>query len=93
MSSSKVILIGVISIVFGLYTLSLTRVESYVGSTAEDRLYISKANDNAKTGVQLSGLLIKFSCSCSSVFVSLYQAPLIAPGVRRNASLTEGVLR
>ncbi len=52
MSSSKVILLGAVSVIFGLYSLSLTRVESSAGSTAEIGLYINKAENNARTGVQ-----------------------------------------
>ena len=52
MGSSKVILIGAVSVVFGLYTISLYKVNGYVGNTAETALYINKANDNAKTGMQ-----------------------------------------
>ncbi len=52
MGSSKVILVGAISVVFGLYSLSLYRVNGYVGNTAEVASYITRASDNAKAGVQ-----------------------------------------
>lgn len=52
MSSSKVILVGAISVVFGLYSLSLYRVNGYIGNTAEVATYINRASDNAKAGVQ-----------------------------------------
>jgi hypothetical protein len=52
MSSSKVILIGAISVVFGLYSLSLLRVEGLVGNTVEDNSYIQRADLMARTGVQ-----------------------------------------
>jgi len=51
MASSKVILVGAISVVFGLYTLSLYRVNGYVGSTAEVSTYINRASENAKAGI------------------------------------------
>ncbi len=51
MSSSKVILLGAVSVIFGLYTLSLTRVESFAGNSAEISLYLTKAENNARTGV------------------------------------------
>ncbi len=51
MSSSKVILIGAVSVIFGLYTLSLTRVESFASNSAEVALYITKAENNARSGV------------------------------------------
>ena len=57
MSSSKVILVGAVSVVFGLYSLSLTRVGSYIGNTAENAIYIAKANDNAKTGTSRAFIL------------------------------------
>lgn len=52
MGSSKVILVGAISVVFGLYSLSLYRVNGYLGNTAEVASYINRAADNAKTGMQ-----------------------------------------
>jgi hypothetical protein len=52
MSSSKVILIGAISVVFGLYTLSLTRVEGFVGNTALNISYMQRADLMARAGVQ-----------------------------------------
>ena len=52
MSSSKVILIGAVSVIFGLYTMSLTRVESFASNTAEVALYITKAENNARSGAQ-----------------------------------------
>ncbi len=52
MSSSKVILVGAISVVFGLYTISLYRVNGYVGNTSEVATYIARASDNARTGAQ-----------------------------------------
>ncbi len=52
MSSSKIILLGAISVVFGLYSLSLTRVEGYVGNTVEDISYIQRADLMARAGVQ-----------------------------------------
>jgi hypothetical protein len=52
MSSSKIILIGAISVVFGLYNLSLTKVNGMVGSRAEIAMYLAKASDNARTGVE-----------------------------------------
>jgi hypothetical protein len=51
MGSSKVVLVGAVSVVFGLYSLSITRVGAYVGSTAEVSYYLVKAEDNAKSGV------------------------------------------
>ncbi len=54
MSGSKVILVGAISIIFGLYTLSLTKVNSYAGNTAENSFYIAKAHTNAISGVNRS---------------------------------------
>lgn len=51
MSSSKVILIGAVSVVFGLYSLSLNKVGTYVGGTAEIAFYLAKAEENAKSGV------------------------------------------
>jgi len=52
MTSSKVILVGAISVVFGLYSLSLYRVNGYIGSTAEVSTYINRASDNARAGAQ-----------------------------------------
>ncbi len=52
MSSSKVILIGAISIVFGLYSLSLTRVEASVGNTVMNISYLQRADLMARAGVQ-----------------------------------------
>jgi hypothetical protein len=52
MSSSKVILVGAISIVFGLYTLSLTRVESLVGNTIVNASCLQRADLMARAGVQ-----------------------------------------
>ena len=52
MSSSKIILVGAIAVVFGLYSLSLIKVEASLGNTAENSVYIGKATDNAKTGSQ-----------------------------------------
>jgi hypothetical protein len=52
MTSSKVILIGAISIVFGLYTLSLMRVGSLIGNTVVTNSYLLRANLNARTGIQ-----------------------------------------
>jgi hypothetical protein len=52
MSSSKVILVGAISVVFGLYTISLYRVNGYVGNTSEVAVYIARASENARTGAQ-----------------------------------------
>jgi hypothetical protein len=52
MSSSKIILVGAISVVFGLYTLSLTRVESLVGTVVVTNSYMVRAGLNARTGVQ-----------------------------------------
>lgn len=52
MGSSKVVLVGAVSVVFGLYSLSITRVGAYVGSTAEISYYLAKAEDNAKSGIQ-----------------------------------------
>jgi hypothetical protein len=51
MGSSKVVLIGAVSVVFGLYSLSISKVGTYVGSTAEIAFYLAKAEDNAKSGV------------------------------------------
>jgi hypothetical protein len=52
MSSSKIILVGAISVVFGLYSLSLLRVESVVGHTVEDNSYIQRADLMARAGIQ-----------------------------------------
>ena len=52
MASSKVILVGAISIVFGLYTLSLIRVSSLIGNTVTTNSYVLRASLNARTGVQ-----------------------------------------
>ena len=52
MTSSKVILVGAISVVFGLYSISLMRVDGAVGRTAETAIYLAKASDNARSGVQ-----------------------------------------
>ncbi|HEY6950981.1 MAG TPA: hypothetical protein VI758_01170 [Bacteroidota bacterium] len=52
MSSSKIILIGAISVVFGLYNLSLVKVNGSAGRAAEISLYQAKAADNARSGVQ-----------------------------------------
>ena len=52
MSSSKIILIGAISVVFGLYNLSLVKVNGSAGRAAEISMYQAKAADNARSGVQ-----------------------------------------
>jgi hypothetical protein len=52
MSTSKVILIGAISVVFGLYNLSLIKVNGSASRNAEIALYQAKAADNARSGVQ-----------------------------------------
>ena len=52
MSGSKVILVGAISVVFGLYSLSLYRVNGNIGNTAEVATYINRASDNARAGTQ-----------------------------------------
>jgi hypothetical protein len=52
MSSSKVILIGAISVVFGLYSLSLTRVEGFVGNSVLNISYLQRADLMARAGVQ-----------------------------------------
>jgi hypothetical protein len=52
MSSSKVILIGAISVVFGLYALSLTRVEGFVGNSVLNNSYMQRADLTARAGVQ-----------------------------------------
>ncbi len=52
MSSGKIILLGAISVVFGLYNLSLIKVDGAVGRAAEIALYQAKASENAKSGVQ-----------------------------------------
>ncbi len=52
MSSSKVILVGAIAVVFGLYTVSLYKVNGAVGNTAEVEYYLSRATYNARSGAQ-----------------------------------------
>ena len=52
MASSKVILVGAISIVFGLYSLSLIRVGSLIGNNVATNSYIQRASLNARAGMQ-----------------------------------------
>lgn len=52
MSTSKVILVGAISVVFGLYNLSLMKVNGSAGRSAEIAAYQARAADNARAGVQ-----------------------------------------
>ncbi len=72
MSSSKIILVGAISIVFGLYSLSLTRVESLVGSNVLTSSYLVRANLNARSGAQRAlhrWMTGNFEASVGSVLV------------------------
>jgi hypothetical protein len=52
MSSSKIILIGAISVVFGLYNLSLIKINGSAGRSAEIAVYQARATENARSGVQ-----------------------------------------